>query len=343
MKTSATNRKIRVLLTSITNGTLLPRPDFQRRLVWSNKHKNSFIETVLMGFPFPEIYIAAGEVDPDTGEGNEMLVDGQQRIMTLYQYFKGSQDLKLLPTIIPYSKLKEPEKLDFLEYEVVVRDLGKSSLGNILEVFRRINLTNYALTAMEIHNARYDGEFKQFGENLAQDEFFDNHRIFTSNEIRRMEDVKFTLTFIIMILSTYFNRDVELEAYLERYNEKFEGKEKLYTEIKTVFDFIDACKFNSNSRVWKKADLLTLLVELYRAIIKEKLRLIPANIAILLNEFYSKVNAVGLGKHVETDLNALSYYKAALQANNDRTNRITRGEKIAAIINKSLTFRSLFI
>ena len=83
MDTSASNRRLRQLLTAIRNGTLEPRPEFQRRLVWTTKDKNLFVRTVLEGLPFPEIYIAAGNVDSKTGEGTELLVDGQQRITTL--------------------------------------------------------------------------------------------------------------------------------------------------------------------------------------------------------------------------------------------------------------------
>ena len=95
MKTTATNKRIRELLTSIGNGTLIPRPEFQRRLVWALRHKNAFIQTVLEGFPFSEIYIAAGDVDLSTGVGTLMLVDGQQRLSTLYEYFHGSNELRL--------------------------------------------------------------------------------------------------------------------------------------------------------------------------------------------------------------------------------------------------------
>src|SRR5207302_5225363 len=95
MKTSATNRRLRVLLTAIRSGKLIPRPEFQRRLVWSNKHKAAFVETVLLNYPFPEIYVASGDVDRETGEGSEMLVDGQQRITTLYEYFTGSDSMTL--------------------------------------------------------------------------------------------------------------------------------------------------------------------------------------------------------------------------------------------------------
>ncbi len=145
MKTLATNKTIRELLTAIRNGTLVPSPEFQRNLVWSNKHKSAFIETVLRGYPFPEIYIAAGEVNPDTGEAIEMLVDGQQRLTTLYQYFSQSQDLKLTKGISPYSDLTHEKKINFLKYEVVVRDLGQTSITEIKEILQRINSTNYSL------------------------------------------------------------------------------------------------------------------------------------------------------------------------------------------------------
>ena len=128
MQASTSIRRIHTLLESLRNETLIPDPEFQRRLVWSNKHKSAFIDTVLRGYPFPEIYIAAGEVDLVTGKGKEMLVDGQQRLTTLKQYFNASQDLELSNEITPYAALEEQEQRAFLNYEVVVRDLGQMSV-----------------------------------------------------------------------------------------------------------------------------------------------------------------------------------------------------------------------
>src|SRR5579862_5233870 len=113
MKTTATNRKIRELLTQLREGTLIPNPDFQRRLVWNNKDKSKFLETVLLNFPFPEVYVAAGAVDVETGEGKELLVDGQQRLTTLRQYFTASPDLTLSGGVKPYADLTKEEKESF--------------------------------------------------------------------------------------------------------------------------------------------------------------------------------------------------------------------------------------
>ena len=338
MRSSATTRKIRVLLKDIRTGALVPDPEFQRRLVWSNKHKSAFIDTVLRGFPFPEIYVAAGEVNPDTGEGKEMLVDGQQRLTTLKQYFEGSPDLKLSTEVSSYSELKDTEKTDFLEYDVTVRDLGKMDISEMKDIFQRINSTSYSLNAMEIHNARYDGEIKRFAEELAQDRFFDNHRVFRTNEIRRMGDTRFALSVLITAMSGYFDRNRELENYLAQYNDELDDKEDLKAEFQKVFEFIDKCDLPKNSRAWGKADLYTLLVEVHRALIKQNTTLDPAVVGIRLEQFYESVDKLRLsGGEIERKNSQLSrYYIATQQGTNDRTSRINRGKLLQEVISGEL-------
>ena len=93
MKTGATNKKIREIISLVREGKLIPRPEFQRRLVWSHKDKDFFLDTILRKYPFPEIYLADHEVDLETGEGTQLLVDGLQRVSTIVQYFNGDPDL----------------------------------------------------------------------------------------------------------------------------------------------------------------------------------------------------------------------------------------------------------
>ena len=335
MKTSGTNRRLRHLLTGMKDGTLIPRPEFQRRLVWTNKHKQEFIRTVLMEFPFPEIYIAAGEVDPDTGTGNELLVDGQQRITALYQYFIGSEDLRL-GDITPYVSLSQEEKLRFLEYEVVIRDVGKKNIEEIKKIFTRINSTKYSLNAMEIHNARFDGAFKRFGEELSVDAFFEENRVFKTNDIRRMGDLVFCLTLTITIMTTYFNRDDELEPFLEKYNDEFPEEADVRSDLGTVFRMVDECKLDSRSRAWRKAELLNLLVEIDRVYMKEHKLWNPTFVSENLSEFYSRVDKVGAGGADADEV--ATYYKAAIQATNDRSNRIKRGQIISKVLRDGITF-----
>ena len=82
-KTGGSDRRIGDLINEINEGKLKLRPPFQRRLVWTNVVKEKFLETVLKGYPFPEIFVATGELDRQTTRRVNLLVDGQQRVTTL--------------------------------------------------------------------------------------------------------------------------------------------------------------------------------------------------------------------------------------------------------------------
>lgn len=331
MDTSASNRRLRVLLTGIRTGELIPRPDFQRRLVWTNKDKCLFVQTVLDGLPFPEIYIAAGKVDAKTGEGSEVLVDGQQRITTLHQYFTDSPDLKIPKHIPRYSELGEQKQIEFLEYKVVVRDLGALPLEQIKEVFQRINSTSYGLNAMELNNSRYGGTFKQLAEWMAQQSVFERMRIFSAADIRRMNDIRFCLGMLASIMGAYFNRDNELENYLSKYDEYIPNEDAVREKIEKTLNAIDLMNFTSDSRPAKKADFFTLFVELYRGVFNKE-RNIDISIARNdLDTFYNEVE----GASSSGDSDYSRYYKATLQASNDRSSRILRGEIISKIIEEA--------
>lgn len=327
MDTSASNRRLRQLLTALRSGNLEPRPEFQRRLVWTNKDKNLFIRTVLEGLPFPEIYIAAGKVDSKTGEGTELLVDGQQRITTLYQFFTGARDLKLASDLTAYADLDEEEQLAFLEYKVVVRDLGSLTPETIRKVFQRINSASYGLNAMELNNARYGGAFKQLSEWLADQPILTDLGVFSANDVRRMNDVRYCTAMLASVMGPYFNRDKEIENFLEKFNEEVPGEEQIKELAEHVLSIISAMNFPRGSRPSKKADFFTLFVELYGAL-KAGASIDASSLRSELDDFYGRVDAASTDGSDE----ASQYYIASLQASNDRSSRILRGEKIREII-----------
>ena len=156
---TATNKSLSDIYHAMVGGIIKLAPDFQRKLVWSNTHKEKFIETILKGYPFPEIYFCDGEIDLNLKKTVKQVVDGQQRLSTIYHYIEGKLPLR---KIIPYEKLNDNQKKIFLSYPIIVRDLGDISSNNIKEIFKRINSVNYALNATEIRNALYDGEFISF-------------------------------------------------------------------------------------------------------------------------------------------------------------------------------------
>jgi hypothetical protein len=334
MKFLPTTRRVHQLLRAVKAETLIPQPPFQRRIVWTSKDQENFLDTVLKGYPFPEIYIAAGEVDTESAESTEHLVDGQQRITTLYRYFFGNPGLKLSKGFPTFHSLNEEQKSAFLGYEVAVRDLGKMTHDEIVDVFRRINATQYSLNDTEIQHARFTGDFMQLAMEISEMEFFRTYRVFTPQQIRRMQDVNFALSIMVTIMSTYFNRENEIESYLIRFNEEFEERDRLLEEIVSVLDFIQSCDFELKSRVSNRSDLFSLIVEVHRILFRERnYALIPAETKENLEYFFYEV------ENKDEDINRRfrqdvleGYHRAAVQATNDRGNRIRRGRVIHQIL-----------
>lgn len=325
--TTATNKKVREILKSVRDGSLIPRPEFQRRLVWTSKDKDKFIESVVKGYPFPEIYLCNGEVNTDTGEGTQLLVDGLQRVSTLNEYFSGDSGFSHVLTV-PYRDLNQQEREKFLEYNVVVRDLGQIDKEQIIEVFKRLNSTQYTLRDMEVNNAIYDGSLKRFCEKISEAPFFDNHRVFLAGDRRRMGDVSFCLSLVGTMMLGYFNRDSEHERLLSRFNEAFPDEDEYEKRVETTLGFIDECGFDDKTRIWKKADFFSAFIEIDVALYSDQIDLDPADTLERLNEFYMLVDDEP-GRR--TDL-ADVYYRSALQASNDRNNRLRRGIILAGVL-----------
>lgn len=332
-------RRVSELIKDIENGTLIPRPAFQRRLVWTNIVKDHFLETVTLGLPFPEIFIGTGEIDTRTMDRKNLLVDGQQRISTLREYVQGSPDL-VLNKVKPYAKLSEADKARFLDYKVAVRDLGQVTKNEITEIFARINSTDYALKAMERLNAQFSGAFKQFCDTLSRDDFFDRHDVFSMADLRRMRDLDFCVILTITLMSTYYNRDSLNKEYLHRFNDAFPQMNDISHQIQTAFEFIEQCGFEKKCRVWKKTDLFTLIVELHAFLSNDK-PLVPETVGSKLSGFYDEVNKMFKMEDPDEELASKShdvfrYLKAATKATSDKYARVDRGEVISSILQSTL-------
>jgi len=160
IKPSVTNPTIADIYHLIDSGKLILRPDFQRKFVWTHEHQEDFIDTILNGLPFPEIYVCEGEIDVQKMKTTRHVIDGQQRLTTIKNYIDGIHEKG--PFKIPkYQDLDDKKKQQLLSYQVVMRDIGRVDEETTREIFRRINLTKFKLDDIEIHNAIYDGEFIQ--------------------------------------------------------------------------------------------------------------------------------------------------------------------------------------
>jgi hypothetical protein len=220
-----------------------------------------------------------------------------------------------------------------------VRDLGAISEAEIKEVFSRINSTDYSLKAIERLNALFSGPFKVYCEKLAVDRFFENHRVFTMTDLRRMRDLDFCVILVVTLLSTYYHRDEKNREYLSRYNNRFPGAIKIASRLKKVFEFINKCRFGERSRAWKKTDLLTLLVETDALLNRAKRKLDARKVGARVAAFYDEVNALykepgdaAAESTAPSVSDVATYLKAATKATNDKYSREIRAEIINRVI-----------
>jgi HNH endonuclease len=130
------------------------RPPYQREFVYKDAQRDEVIRTVLKGLPLNVMYwVDRGEEyddDPDTPRYEVM--DGQQRTISICEYFDGafSVDDKY------FSNLPSDQREQFLNYPLFVYQCQGTD-SEKLNWFRIINIAGEQLTDQELRNAVYAG------------------------------------------------------------------------------------------------------------------------------------------------------------------------------------------
>ncbi len=321
----ATNKKLLDLFNMMKSGSLILAPSFQRKLVWNAGHKENFIETILLGLPFPEIYLADGDIDLETQTSQTLVVDGQQRLNTIYQYVTASPDFSI-KRIRKFEQLTPEEKTKFFDYKIVVRDLGRIEDDKIRNIFKRINSVQYALNAIEISNSLYEGEFITTAKDILENnELFQEMELFSEGQSSRMKD----LEYILLIMSTieeggYFTSDKEVENYVKRYDNEYPNKKQMSTALNKIFNLIGSCQLPADSLWNRKSSFFTLIVEV--ASFNKNYGYLPDKQA-LSDTLMSLESQLQANKHEDVNENPFAqYYYYMHQGTTSRKGRHIRGQ-----------------
>ena len=146
---------VKYLFELYESGLLETNPNFQRKPVWKqNKRKSLLIESLMLRIPIPAFYFYENE------DSLFQVIDGQQRLITIFEFLQGKFKLSGLEYIgeacnkKSFNDLDERYKQRIYRTQLAVNVLDARSPHKVIyDIFRRINTGGIILTAQEMRNA----------------------------------------------------------------------------------------------------------------------------------------------------------------------------------------------
>lgn len=240
----------------LKDGVLVVDHSYQRRAIWSDSDKVRLIETILLNYVVPSVYWWQSDIDPDTGKAKINMVDGQQRITAISEFLNGQ--LKLVKDYLLdeeckkkydnkfFSDLNPEDKTKIWNYSISVIEIDKNANEkDVINMFTRLNLTEYNLNAQERRHAN-KGKFHEFATELSSNSFWETIKIFSASDIKRMQDVTYCANIIILskrgiVEQANINQPINeaYEAYKDNYPEINEDKQRVEQAINYFLDLIE--------------------------------------------------------------------------------------------------------
>lgn len=241
-------------------------PPFQRRRVWSIKQASRFIESLLLGLPVPGIFLSKD------GESKHLVIDGQQRLRSLEDFYNGVFEptgrkfaltgLKSRFDALTYKDLAPEDKRrldDSIIHATVIRqDYPDDGNSSIYFVFERLNTGGTQLQPQEIRAALYHGSFNELLYGLNENS--DWRSLFGPVHSRRRDQ-----ELILRFLALYFKAP-DYHKPMKEFLNDFMGANKEFAhysrdEISGVFEqTVSAINHNIGSRAFKPKRTLNAAV-----------------------------------------------------------------------------------
>lgn len=146
------------------------RPEYQRRLRWTDKQKSRLIESLLLNIPIPPVFFFESKA------AEYEVMDGQQRLNAIKEFLNNEFSLKGLTVLWPINGFKYAELppriarglkravisaitllLESDVEEVTGRGVSNSDVRRF--IFDRLNTGGKPLNAQELRNAIFPGQF----------------------------------------------------------------------------------------------------------------------------------------------------------------------------------------
>lgn len=227
-----------------TSEQLAISPRFQRRSVWSTAAKSYLIDTIILGYPIPAIYI---RVVKERGKKLPVreIIDGQQRITAIVEFLEGEFSLsRNIQSPYAGKRFEElPQNIQdvITSYSFVSEVFQGISDEDVLAIFSRLNTYSVTLNKQELRNGRFFGPFKQSAYALAYSHltFWRNNNIFTETSIARMNEVELTSELAIAMMAGLQDKKKSIDAFYRDYDEVFSRRAEIERKFRRVIDEIN--------------------------------------------------------------------------------------------------------
>jgi hypothetical protein len=241
------------VVNDIRKGRWMPDAYFQRNLVWRDVHNRDFIETILKGFPFPQLFISRGEIDLERMETTSLIVDGQQRTNAIMQYV----DNKFAVQGKYFRDLSDDTKSDFFKYEIGVIELDLDNKSpEVKEIFQRLNRTSNSL----IPSSSFAWASSKSSSGYS--EFVKKAEIFTPRETARKVPLFYALNIVSTVLTGHFNRNDQTLELLDTFKEEFPAKDQIVDAFEKSAFVLKSLSLDKHSMWFQKANFFTLFSEI---------------------------------------------------------------------------------
>lgn len=345
-------------------GNITLRPPYQRKPVWAARQKCYLIESILLGFPVPEIFVH--ETTKPDGATLHAVVDGQQRVRAVLQFIGLStpQDDEQEFTGFALEKLDQPgehspyfgkrfsdlddkERVKFFEYKFHIRYLYTADESELRNMFARLNRYLAPLNPQELRHATYVGPFAKLAETLAENEYWVKSGLMTRALIRRLTDVDFVSQLLIgAIHGPEGGSAAIVDEYYRMYedydlDEGFPDQRRAHRLFDQTLKLIQQLYPNTQDETirWgNRADFYSLFVALADVlrdhdITKEKQY---ADLRKALNRFSKDVDRRLSDETAKVPADVVEYARAIEKGVNDKGRRADRHRVLVSLIESTL-------
>ena len=327
---------------------ILQKPLLQRKLVWKMPQKSHLIESVLMRFPIPEIYIQ--QKTSPAGTSKFVVVDGQQRIAAILAFLGLKDDdpdndfeLKYVESDSPWQSLSwedltEEQMATFYCHLMAVRILDKATDEEVKDLFRRLNKYTTKLSDQEIRNATYTGPVLEMSEAQADSDYWAANRIVGAEDIRRMRDIEFMSELIFGIgHGPQGGSTKAINGFYEAYEEYPDDElspSAIRRQFKRTLETIQEVLPDIRETRWRnKTDFYTLFVAM--AGLLEDRRLPEENFGRFkksLSRFERRIRVRLADEQAVVSENVIQYVRAVEKGVSDKARRAARQEALLGVI-----------